>query len=229
MSSSYWKIAGENIANGLGAKTLKRLGTGSKVLGRAGAAVGIGFLAFEFFKNYKDNIAKEPAYQEMMILQTELEKWSSAISCLGSEPIEEKVFGSFADGGAINALYPKRSFSGLGIKAADLQEAYTLIGRSMNYIRRTENLLDDDQFEKKKKALVSQLRKLQLQISTADEYRPIQIKLGQIVDEIKPITAGYSTRIYDCSREIQKTIGSNAAWAAISMATLGLVRKPLSQ
>jgi len=226
MSATYWKFVGEKIAKGAGEKTLRRLGTGGKVLGRAGAVVGIGFLAYEFFKNYKYNIEKEPAYQEMMILQAELEKWTSAISCLGREPMQEKEFGSFDDGGALNALYRKKAFSGEGFKEADPKEAYTLIGRSMNYIRQTDNLLNDDRFEKNKKELIAKLRKLQLQIGKADDYRPIQSELGRIVDEIRPIAAGYSSRVYECSREIQKTQGSNAAWAAIAMATLGLVKKP---
>ena len=229
MSASYWKLAGEKIAMGLGQKTLRRLGVGGKVLGRAGAVVGIGFLAYEFLKNYKDNIEKEPAYREMIIVQDELEKWTSAISCLGREPVEEKEFGSFDEGGAINALYRKKSYQGKGFKEADPKEAYVLIGRAMNYIRRTENLAGDDRFETKKKGLVSQLRKLQLQISKVDDYRPIRKKLGQIVDEIRPLATGCSSRVYDCSRVIQKTLGSNAAWAAISTTTLGMVKKPHSR
>ncbi|MGD9360929.1 MAG: hypothetical protein PVH85_18810, partial [Desulfobacterales bacterium] len=188
--------------------------------------VGIGFMAFELYKSYKDNIENEPAYQEMMILQAELEKWTSAISCIGSEPAEEKEFGSFEDGGAINSLYRKKVIKGEGVRAANPKEAYALLGRSMNYIRQTENLLGDAEFEEKKNALVSQLRKLQLQINDAEDYRPIQKKLTQIVAEIRPIAGGYTARVYDCSREIQKTLGSNAAWAAVSMATLGLVKKP---
>jgi hypothetical protein len=226
MSASYWKMVGENIAKGLGEKTIRRLGTSGKVLGRAGAVVGIGFMAYELYKSYKDNIENEPAYQEMMILQAELEKWTSAISCIGSEPVEEKEFGSFEDGGAINALYRKKVIIGKGFRDADPKEAYALLGRSMNYIRQTENLLGDANFDEKKKDLVSQIRKLQLQINDAEDYRPIQNKLSQIVAEIRPIAGGYTARIYDCSREIQKTLGSNAAWAAVSMATLGLVKKP---
>ena len=226
MSASYWKMVGENIAKGLGEKTIRRLGTSGKVLGRAGAVVGIGFMAYELYKSYKDNIENEPAYQEMMILQAELEKWTSAISCIGSEPAEEKEFGSFEDGGAINALYRKKVITGKGFRDADPKEAYALLGRSMNYIRQTENLLGDANFDEKKNDLVSQIRKLQLQISDAEDYRPIQNKLSQIVAEIRPIAGGYTARVYDCSREIQKTLGSNAAWAAVSMATLGLVKKP---
>jgi hypothetical protein len=226
MSASYWKIVGENIAKGLGEKTIRRLGIGGKVLGRTGAVVGIGFLVYELYKNYKENIENEPAYQEMTILQAELEKWTSAISCIGRDPSAESDYGSFDEGGAINALYRKKVFSGEGFRAADPKEAYALIGRSMNYIRQTENLLGDAEFDEKKNALVSQLRKLQLQISDAPDYRPIQNNLAQIVDEIRPIAGGFTTRVYDCSREIQKTLGSNAAWAAISMTTLGLVKKP---
>lgn len=226
MGASYWKMVGENIAKGLGEKTIRRLGTSGKVLGRAGAVVGIGFMAYELYKSYKDNIENEPAYQEMMILQAELEKWTSAISCIGSEPAEEKEFGSFEDGGAINALYRKKVITGKGFRDADPKEAYALLGRSMNYIRQTENLLGDANFDEKKNDLVSQIRKLQLQISDAEDYRPIQNKLSQIVAEIRPIAGGYTARVYDCSREIQKTLGSNAAWAAVSMATLGLVKKP---
>ena len=225
MSASYWKMVGENIAKGLGEKTIRRLGTSGKVLGRAGAVVGIGFMAFELYKSYKDNIENEPAYQEMMILQAELENWTSAISCIGSEPAEEKEFGSFEDGGAINALYRKKVITGKGFRAANPKEAYALLGRSMNYIRQTENLLGDANFDEKKNDLVSQIRKLQLQISDAEDYRPIQNKLSQIVTEVRPIAGGYAARVYDCSREIQKTLGSNAAWAAVSMATLGLVKK----
>ena len=226
MSASYWKMVGENIAKGLGEKTIRRLGTSGKLLGRTGAVVGIGFMAYELYKSYKDNIENEPAYQEMMILQAELERWTSAISCIGSEPAEEKEFGSFEDGGAINALYRKKVITGKGYRAADPKEAYALLGRSMNYIRQTENLLGDANFDEKKNDLVSQIRKLQLQISDAEDYRPIQNKLSQIVTEIRPIAGGYAARVYDCSREIQKTLGSNAAWAAVSMATLGLVKKP---
>jgi hypothetical protein len=226
MSASYWKMVGENIAKGVGEKTIRRLGTSGKVLGRAGAVVGIGFMAYELYKSYKDNIENEPAYQEMMILQAELEKWTSAISCIGSEPAEEKEFGSFEDGGAINALYRKKVITGKGFRDADPKEAYALLGRSMNYIRQTENLLGDASFDEKKNDLVAQVRKLQLQISDAEDYRPIQNKLSQIVAEIRPIAGGYAARVYDCSREIQKTLGSNAAWAAVSMATLGLVKKP---
>ena len=226
MSASYWKMVGENIAKGLGEKTIRRLGIGGKVLGRTGAVVGIGFLVYELYKNYKENIENEPAYQEMTILQAELEKWVSAISCIGRDPLAGSEYGSFDEGGAINALCRKKVFSGEGFRAADPREAYALIGRSMNYIRKTENLLGDAEFDEKKNTLVSQLRRLQLQISDADDYRSIQNKLAQIVEEIRPIVGGYTTRVYDCSREIQKTLGSNAAWAAISMTTLGLVKKP---
>lgn len=229
MSGTYWKFIGEKIAHGVGAKTIQRLGTGGKLLGRTGAVVGIGFLAYEFIKSYKDNIENEPAYQEMTILQIELEKWTSAISCLGSDYSAATEYGSIDEGGAINALYPKKTIKGLGVKDADPKDAYTLIGRSMNYIRRTENIPGDEQFEKKKKTLISQLRKLQLQINKVSDFKPIQKALGQITAEIRPIASAYSARIYDCSREIQKTLGSNAAWAAISMTTLGLVKKPRSQ
>lgn len=226
MRASYWKIFGEKIAGGLGKKTLRRLGVGGKVLGRTGAVLGIGFLAYELYRSYRENIENEPAYREMMILQAELEKWMSVVSCLGGGTPAEKEYGSLDEGGAINALHRKIGLKGQGVKAANPKEAYTLIGRSMNYVRQTENLLGDDQFDEKRKALVSRLRRLQLQISEVDDYRPIQKKLGKIVAEIRSLAAGYSSRIYDCSREIQKNLGSNAAWAAISMTTLGLVKKP---
>jgi hypothetical protein len=56
--------------------------------------------------------------------------------------------------------------------------------------------------------------------------KTIQRELAQWVDTVRPIESGYAARIYDCSQEIQKKLGSNAAWAAISMATLGIVKKP---
>lgn len=226
MSAPYWKTVSENIAKGLGEKTIRKLGLGGKFIGRAGAVVGIGFLAYELFKHYKENIEAEPAYQEMQILQAELEHWTSAISCLGREPFTEKAYGSMEEGGAVNALYPKKSLSGTELKAPDPKEAHTLIGRAMNYIRQAENLLDDASFAQKKEELVSRLRKLQLSLSQVNDFRPIQKQLAQIVDEIRPIENGYTARIYDCSREIQKTLGSNAAWAAVSMTTLGFVKKP---
>jgi len=228
MSVPYWKTVGETIAKGLGEKTIKKLGIGGKLLGRTGTVVGIGFLAYELFKHYKENIEAEPAYQEMRILQAEVEKWSSAVSCLGREPFNDREYGSLEEGGAINALYKKKTSAGTGSRAADPREAYTLIGRSMNYIRQTENILNDGKFAEKKNALLSSLRKIQLQISRVDDYRPLQQKLTRVVDDLRPIENGYTARIYDCSREIQKTLGSNAAWAAVSMTTLGLVKKPKS-
>ena len=69
---------------------------------------GGGFLAYELIKNYKENIEAEPAYQEMMILQAELEKWTNAISCLGREPFKEREYGSLEEGGAINALFSEK-------------------------------------------------------------------------------------------------------------------------
>jgi len=225
MSVSYWKMVGENIAKGIGEKAISRLSKSGRFLGGAGAVVGIGFLVYEFYKKYNENIEKEPAHKEMMILQGEMEKWASAISCLGREPFEEKAYGSFYEGGAINALYEKKVFVGQGVKAADPGEAYSLIGRSIDYILETENLLEDVQFEERRQALVSQLRRLQEKTNKVDDYRQIQNELAQIVDQIRPIESGYASRIYDCSQEIQRTLGSNAAWAAMSMATLGLVKK----
>ena len=223
---SYWKTAGDTVAKGLGEKTIQRFGVGGKLLGRTGAVLGIGFLAYELFKNYKENIEKEPAYKEMIILQREMEKWTSAISCLGREPFEAKDYGSFDEGGAINALYPKRGLRSSSVKAADPAEADVLIGRAVDYIVEVENLFEDNSFEDKREALITQLENIQNQLNATDDYRPIQAQLARIVDEIRPIESGYASRIYDCSREIQKTLGSNAAWAAISMTTLGLVKKP---
>ena len=227
MSVSYWKMVGESIAKGLGEKTIRRLSTGGKFLGRTGTVVGIGFLVYELFKNYKINIEHEPAYKEMIILQAEMENWTSAISCLGREPLMKKEYGSFEEGGAINALYAKKLLGGQAVKAPDTKEACTLIERSIEYILLAENLLEDDKFDAKRKALVAKLSRLHDQIHAVDDYRPIQNELACIVNEIRPIEYGYVARIYDCSREIQKTLGSNAAWAAISMATLGLVKKPV--
>ena len=226
MNAPYWKTVGENIARGVGEKTIRSLGIGGKFVGRAGTVVGIGFLAYELLKHYKENIEAEPAYQEMRILQVELEKWTSAVSCLGREPFNDKRYGSLEEGGAINALYKKKTLSGPGSRAADPKEAYALVGRSMNYIRQTENILNDPKFEEKKNTLVANLRKIQLRISKAENYRPLQQQLARIVDDLRPIENGYAARFYDCSREIQKTLGSNAAWAAVSMTTLGLVKKP---
>jgi hypothetical protein len=226
MGVSYWKAVGDAVAKGVGENTIRRLGLSGKVLSRTGAVLGLGFLAYELFKNYKENIAQEPAYKEMVILQLELEKWTSAISCLGREPFEAREFGSFEEGGAINALYRKKGLGGLSVSAADPKVAATLIQRSIDYIRATENLSEDATFEEKKNTLVRQLESIGDQLNAADDYRPIQNQLAQIVDAIRPIESGYASRIYDCSRKIQKTLGSNAAWAAISMTTLGLVKKP---
>ena len=229
MSAGYWKMVGENVAKGMGEKAARRLGTSAKLLGRAGAVVGIGFLAYELFKSYKDNIEKEPAYREMMILQGEMTKWTSVISCLGRETYRPHGFGKMDEGGAINALFPKKNLSGKGIKPPDANLAASLINRAARYLKETENLLDESaqsDFELRKTALIEELEVLSAKIDPTEDYRPIQEHLARIVAEIKPIETGYSSRIYDCSREIQKTLGSNAAWAALSMATLGFIRKP---
>ena len=94
MTITYWKMVADNIAKGLGPKAVSRLGAGGRILTRTGAMVGVGFLAYELFKSYKDNIEKEPAFKEMTILQQEMEKWGSAISCIGRDPYEDKQYGS---------------------------------------------------------------------------------------------------------------------------------------
>ena len=223
---SYWKTAGETIAKGLGDKTIRRFSVGGKLLGRTGAVLGIGFLAYELFKSYKENIEKEPAYKEMVILQREMEKWTSAISCLGRQPFEEKEYGSFDEGGAINALYRKKGLGGTSVKPADPGQAFSLIARATDYIMEVENLWEEDTFEEKRKTLITRLKSIRNQLNTTSDFLAIQNQLARIVDEIRPIESGYASRIYDCSREIQKTLGSNAAWAAISMTTLGLFKKP---
>jgi hypothetical protein len=226
MASAYWKMVADNIAKGLGPAAIGRLGVGGKVLARTGALVGVGFMAYELFKSYKDNIENEPAYQEMSILQQELEKWGNAISCIGREPYEEKEYGSFDEGGAINALYSKRRGLDRPAAAADPDEAVDLIERAIGYIRAAENVSEDKEFDGKRADLVDRLETLQHETKKGPPFGSIQKMLGQIVSEIKPIEAAYSGRIYDCSREIQKNLGSNVAWAALSMVTLGLVKKP---
>jgi hypothetical protein len=226
MSTSYWKTVGESVAKGVGEKTIQRLGVGGRFLGGAGVLLGVGLLAYDLSRNYRENIEKEPAYQERVILQREMEKWMSAISCLGREPFEEKEYGSFDEGGAINALYPKKGLGSSSVKAADPKEALALIERSIRYIMEVENLFEDRKFEGKRRELIERLEILQDQLNRTVDYKPIQMQLAQIVDEIRPIESGYASRIYECDREIEKTVGSNAAWAAISTTTLGLVKKP---
>ena len=226
MPGAYWKMVAENIARGLGPKTVSRLGAGTKVLARTGAVVGAGFMAYELLKSYKDNIEGEPAYQEMIVLQRELEKWGSAISCIGREPYEDKEFGSLEEGGAINALYKKRLLADDAVRPAEPDEAKELIQRAVDYIVKTENVSEDAEFEDKRTDLVDRLKQLRRKIDTVADYMPIQQKLAQIVTEIRPIESAYSARIDDCSREIQKNQGSHVAWAAGSMVTLGLVKKP---
>ena len=227
MPGAYWKMVADNIAKGLGPKTVTRLGAGGKMLARTGALVGAGFMAYELLKSYKDNIENEPAFQEMTILQQELEKWGSAISCIGREPYEEKEFGSFDEGGAINALYAKKLTPDAPTQPADPGEAIELISRAVEYIQETANVMEDDAFEEKRFDLVNRLEKLREAINTESQYTHVQKKLTQIVSEIKPIESAYSARIYDCSGEIQKNQGSNVAWAAVSMVTLGFVKKPV--
>lgn len=226
MTIAYWKMVAENIAKGLGPKTVSRLGAGGRILTRTGAVVGVGFLAYELFKSYKDNIEKEPAFKEMTILQQEMEKWGSAISCIGRDPYDDKQYGSLEEGGAINSLSIKKLLGTNGEKPADPDEASELIERAIQYITATENVFEDGEFEDRKADLVSRLNDLSQGVSETDDYARIQKNLSKIVAEIRPIESAYSTRIYDCSREIQKSLGSNAAWAAISMATLGLIKKP---
>jgi len=226
MTGVYWKMVAENVAKGLGPKTISRLGLSGRVLARTGVVVGAGFMAYELFKSYKDNIENEPAYQEMTVLQQELEKWGSAISCIGRQPYEDKKYGSLEEGGAINALYPKKLSADDASKPPDPSEAAELIERAVGYIEKTENVFEDKEFKDKRSDLVDRLEKLRQEIEKRKKYGSIQKKLGQIAADIKPIESAYSARIYDCSREIQKNQGSNAAWAAVSMVTLGFVKKP---
>ena len=226
MAATYWKMAAENIAKGLGPKTIGRLGTGGKFFARAGGVIGVGFMAYELFRSYKDNIEGEPAYQEMVILQQELEKWGSAVSSIGRKPFKDEEFGALDEGGAINALHKKKMLDSKEVKPADPEEAASLIERAIEYIKETENVLDDKDFDAKRSDLIERLDMLRQKITTDDDYSPIQQELADIVTLLKPIESAYSSRIYDCSREIQKKSGSNAAWAALSMVTLGLVKKP---
>ena len=79
MSAGYWKMVGENVAKGVGEKTARRLGTSAKFLGRAGAVVGIGFLAYELFKSYKENIEKK-TYLISSILKSFKEEIDTEVS-----------------------------------------------------------------------------------------------------------------------------------------------------
>jgi hypothetical protein len=226
VAATYWKMVAENIAKGLGPKTIGKLGTSGRFFARAGGVIGVGFMAYELFKSYKDNIESEPAYNEMVILQQELEKWGSAVSCIGRQPFTDDEYGNLDEGGAINALYKKKMLDSNETKPADPQEGASLIERAIGYIKETENVLDDTDFDAKRSDLIERLDILRQKITTDDDYPPIQKELAEIVTLLKPIESAYSSRIYDCSREIQKKAGSNAAWAALSMVTLGLVKKP---
>ena len=225
MSAAYWKMVGDNVSRGLGRNTVRRLGTGGRALGRAGAALGMGFLLFELFRDYRHNIESEPAFQEMRIVQSELEKWSGAVSCIGRRPYEGKTYGSFEEGGAINALYPKLLLDGHTIRPPDIREAVALVKRAAALITETGNVMNDADFDDRKSRLIGQLSMLAAQLPQVDDKRPIQQALTGVTRRIKPIESGLAARIYDCSREIQKTLGSNAAWAGLSMVTFGMIKK----
>ena len=94
-----------------------------------------------------------------------------------------------------------------------------------DFILETVNLLGDGQYERNRKRLVSRLRYLQGSIHEVEHFAPVQRELSRIVNQIRPIESSYASRIYDCNREIQKTLGANAAWAGISTLTMGLLKK----
>ena len=128
-------------------------------------------MAYELFKSYKDNIEGEPAYQEMVILQQELEKWGSAVSSIGRKPFMDEEFGALDEGGAINALYKKKMLDSNEMKPADPEEAASLIERAIGYVKETENVIDDKDFDAKKSNLIERLDILRQKITTDDDYR----------------------------------------------------------
>jgi hypothetical protein len=69
----------------------------------------------------------------MFILLHELERWGSAVSCIGRKPITENQYGSLDEGGAINALRKKRMIDSAQLKPGDPEEASTLIERAIGY------------------------------------------------------------------------------------------------
>lgn len=224
----YWRTLGELVKK-----------VGSKTLGRvAGRTIAIGALAlgtYEFFSTLNKNMKDEPAFQEMTKYKLELEKWSSAISCIGREPYVKGALGSIDEGGCINALSKKQTLNleGLSSKqstiAPDPELAKELLDRAINYATQTENLAGNERFEKQKENLIKKLTALNNQIEHPHkhgiDYSPIQQGLSEIVRSIVPIEAEYNTKVYEYQTKLQKTTPRNVAWSLITTLTMGIVKK----
>lgn len=224
----YWRTLGELVKK-----------VGSKTLGRvAGRTIAIGALAlgtYEFFSTLNKNMKNEPAFQEMTKYKSELEKWSSVISCIGREPYVERALGSINEGGCINALSKKQTLNleGLSSKqstiAPDPELAKELLERAINYTTQTENLAGNKCFEKQKENLIKKLTALNNQIEHpykhGIDYSPIQRELSELVRSIIQIEAEYNTKVYEYQTKLQKTTPRNAAWSLTTTLTMGIVKK----
>ncbi|MCG2719037.1 MAG: hypothetical protein L6408_09440 [Nanoarchaeota archaeon] len=209
------------LAKKAGPKVLK---TGGKVAGRVAVFLGIAVSLYELGVEYKRNIEDEPVFQEMQTYQKELEKWGTAVSCLGRDS-KTKGYGSFDEGGCINALAPKKTINTGQTIDPDYKQGKELLERAIYCVQETENLLDDGQFEQDKESLLQKLNNLETRIQPNQNYEQIRFELGKVVKEIQPRESQYRTKIYNCQKELDKTFPNNAAWATASAATLGIVTK----
>lgn len=221
MENTYWRTLGAIIAK------------------KAGKAVTLGYITlatYEFLINLDKNMKNEPAYQEMLKHKSEFEKWSSTISCIGREPYVKESLGSVHEGGCINALSKKETLNlrydpnfKPNIIPPDPKLAKELLGRAIDYVTQVENLADDEHFDEQKENLVKKLKVLNKKIKSPYQpninYSPVQQELSEIVRSIIPMETVYMLRVFEYQIKLQATKPRNAAWAAASALTAGLVKK----
>lgn len=175
-----------DILKNVGTSRLIRLG--GRYFGRTTNVIGWGVGALSSVKTFKTYTRKDPYNKLIAPLEEELNKWSSAISCIGRDPYFIGDICSIEKGGAINALgkkellhistrYPtvydkpnmeyhapqdsQENFENKKDSKTinpNPKEAKRLINLALEYLDNTIDKINIEEFEKKKKKITNNLR-----------------------------------------------------------------------
>lgn len=203
----------------------KIIGTGSKYFGRFGRVAGrfatvatVIVTAYSVTKKFRAYLKNDPNAKKIAGLSREHQKWTTAISCLGSDPYSPGYICAIEKGGAINALGEKISISKLTTRYPEgactfdpePEKAKKLIQKSINKVVTATDNLGIENYTKTRIKILDDLNKINAELepefNPKINYTPYQQEISNIVRKMYDIEWDYNKEISRRVKELHKKI-----------------------
>ena len=186
-----------HIGNKIASHGLRKAGNGARFLGRAAVIAAIALTLKDTLGGWSDGLKNNPYHDELIVIAHEYRFWGIGKDYIGRKRFNHEKKEWFYESGAIFNLEKKK-----------LKEAVRDIGKSLEMIGQTKNIVDTDEFEDLRKRVIDVLVQTREALTTDQVVSDLPSHLKTLVDlddGIEPYVRGLGSRLRTLQEKVQKS------------------------